>query len=478
MNAPPRTAVVEEPQGGPRLPVGRILVLLLAATIFALILVAFSAFAYRSSRFGSFVGVPQKGDLQSSASTVIEGVFGTIQFSVAVLSGVIIVFAAIVSFVVGRSARQSQESAQKELSNFAALYQDNLERVRDSLILDVRNAVDAYLSQESTEKLLADYKRKLEELTRDASAIQPLVDSYKQFQEATKELETDYLGPFLSVRALMQQGNESNTESMENRKLAQTALLALQEGALARRVAAQHAFNGAQTAAEFEFSDLAHRLAVLANWLQRSPDYQARVYRSEFERGDRYRVDNTLEDGQFQLVSDNPGNEEVKCEQIRQEAYRKILNSVYDIPLQHCELIYAEIWNVCERAGRLYEFIAQMEDAVQKGEASGQYMPSICHAMISRAAARVGAADWRTTAESHLFRAIEKAGDESPVATWYTVTLESIARMSKVLRLDSGETDADEENAAEDEVALDQGVEEDFSAPEDLPPPSDEPSPS
>jgi len=400
-----------------------------------LVVVALAAFAYiafksqyttdiSASRQSNNVTGSPNGDLAGAA---VNGIFGTIQFSLSVLSGVIIVFAAIISFVVGRSARQTQEATRIELNELARLYRENLAAVSESIPNTARLAIDKYLGEVNPTNVLEDYKSKLDQLEKEYSHIAPIVENYKEFKKASAELEVDYMGPLLQIMEDDEKRVGGQNASKEERALIQQTLTGVQEGALKRRVTANAAFNAAQSAARHQFNDLAHRLAVLAHWLLPTPMHEARLRRSEYERGDRYSVER-IEDV-FQIRSQNETNDPARAATIRSEALERVLQLVKESGRGDCEFIINEAWNMCAPWNHLGELIETFEQTIEESKVNGMYVPSYLHGMLARSYAHRGFVGWQESAHLNMDIVLKKLQQESPSSSWYS---DSIGLLSMV----------------------------------------------
>lgn len=387
----------------------------IALGLFALIaLSAFGYIAYRSilSQNVSPIDATQVED----AGLIVESLFSTLQFSLSILSGVVIIFAAIISFVVGRNARQSQEETRQQLREMSGLYRQNLEQVSQALLVNTRKSVDDYLDEESVSATIDEYRVLLDKLKISYAEVEPIVSTYLKYKEATKDLEVDFSGPFHELNKKEESGDFNWTNQSE-RQAWQQALLKLEEGALKRRVASNDAYNGAQMAARLRMPDISHRLAVLANWLHSTPINGARILRSEYERGEQYKVAQNS-DGDFYLESNNPNGDPEKANHIKQMALENVLKIALEAPVYKAELFYSELWNLGQNAEDLRYFIDPMERISASSKDGDKYFPSYGHALLSQAYALWGGSQWLEKSRSHLQVAQEKLSSESPLASW------------------------------------------------------------
>lgn len=388
--------------------------------------------AFNSSFIAEGFYPPAKVDQGDVYNNSVDAIFGTIQFAVAILSGLIILFAVVLSAFVGRTLSETQKAARTELAEFARLYKENFESFEKTMDIKAANAVNLYLGESDVRKTLDSYRSVLDEMRKHQETMDPVIKEYQVFTIAKEGRETDYAGPYLKWNKEWEKINELGDEEEEARFLSEhrqeirNALLLLEEGALKRKAGANDAFNGAQMASRMNFSELEHRLAVCANWLHTTVLYQARVFRSEHARGDRLVISASEDDGTFSIKSENPTNERERSEAIRQEALEKVFGLFGQGSFLDAHLIFSEIWNVSLRAGSLDDYIVRGEQAIASDVEHGREIPSYAFAQMARAYALHGADGWQEKAMKFMDLAKAKLQVESPINPFYPHTLNEL----------------------------------------------------
>lgn len=402
------------------------IVVVVTAVLVFLALMGVSLIAFDGAlngRASSIVpGAQGAGPLDTgSIEAIVAGLFGTIQFAVAILSGLIIVFAAILSFVIGRSARESKASTEAEIQRIVELYRDNLDMQEKNLEVSARRAVDEHLDEQDVRDLLDRYRAYVTEFADKKAEMERVVDNFEKFQEATGLSVVDYSAAYQTLRAKDDAANKSTpgeqTErpplTAEERTDWQRALLSLEKGGLLRQVTATTLFNGSQTAATYRMTELAHRLAVVSYWVDSNQLHKLRVLRSEHERGDRLVVRPSA-DG-FVIESENPSNDPAVAARIREEAISEAFAALADIRLMNYHLLMSEVWNISVASEDLSRFIRALERVL----AEKPDQPSYAYILCARAHSILSATGWRPKAQALIEEGIRRLYTESRGATWF-----------------------------------------------------------
>ncbi|WP_156135354.1 hypothetical protein [Novosphingobium malaysiense] len=415
-------------------------------SITLLCIVTFIYIAYKSNIFIYSTNKQNIDEHNLSNQDAINAVFGTLQFSISVISSLVVIISVVISVFVGRTLRDAQSTARKEIEEFANLYRNNLDQIDKTLSVQASSAISAYMSSNDVSKLLDQYKKDLKSIEKDREDILPIIREYREFNNARKEQETDFNGPFLSLNGEYDEVKEIDRNSEEidrekaisefkfsNRSKMRQSLLLLEEGALRRKVSANDAFNGAQVASSFHFSELSHRLAVCANWLHSTILYQARVFRAEYERGDRFTAIPSAEEGRFTLVSDNPSNNELISNEIRNNAHEKIFGLFNQGDFLEIHLVLSEIWNVAVRSNSLETYISEAETNISRHNEAGIRVPAYAYAQLARAYAMFCPTGWATRAEDVLQKANEALQEESIISMSYIHSLQEMRYVQQAL---------------------------------------------
>ncbi|MFM9977935.1 MAG: hypothetical protein ACKVOP_07825 [Sphingomonadaceae bacterium] len=380
----------------------------------------------------------------SEMSSVVDGVFGTIQFAIAVLSSLVLVISVGVTYFMGRNARQTQETARAELAQVAQLYRDNISALSDSIEARTQKVIAEYVKHGEVKNTLQEYQDLLSKLNERYTIVKPIVDDFDEFQRANLGLDADFVGSIDRLSAeedkkLIEDPNFKLGASQEDRAILQQALRRVQEGGLRRAVSSNDCFNAAQIASRTNMHEMSHRLATLAYWLEDRPLYMLRTHRAEFERGDRYVVEKDSAQGFFRLVSKNPDNDPAISEQLRHDAYQLIVDSVPKFPSASCELLYSEVWNIFVHGGQFAEYAELMLEAERRAHNEGRYVPSYVNASVARAASIHGEPGWRDLCVGQVRIAVAKLEHESPAASWVPHAKRDLQRAMTGGQLDPSE---------------------------------------
>jgi hypothetical protein len=369
-----------------------------------------------------------------SVGGIVDSVFGTIQFAIAVLSGLVLVISVGVTYFMGRNARETQSAAREELRQVASLYRENIESLSNSIQTTTQRVIREYVNEGDPKRTVEEYAALHAAISAQYNDVKGFLDEITRAARDYEGLGTDYDGQFqqLSTEEDKFVEDEANQGvdfwgTAERRALLQQALLRLEDGALLRAVSSNTTFNSAQVAARAGLRTTSHRLATIAAWLEGKPLYRLRMFRSEFERSDRYTVEKA-DDGRFVLVNKNPDNDPEIAQALRTEAWNTIVQAIATFPSYDSHMLYSEVWNIFVHEGRFDEYIRVMKKAEAEAEEAGRYVPACLNASIARAWSLVGEPGWREQCIAEIRTTLAKMELESPGASWIRDTQRDLGR--------------------------------------------------
>lgn len=347
-----------------------------------------------------------------------------------------------------QQAKRVSEEAEGAIIRLANIYNDGLENKIDAALVEkISNDNNEFVKRSKyLEENFSNYIELRESVRDTLQALQAVKDS-------NEKRIADYSGSY----AWLLENRHSHKDSLtdDQRKEYSLRLSIVIEGAKRRSITASEVFNASGIASQFGFHRQAHILAALAHWADPGKVYELRVLHLETAIGDRLRVSKINgENAEFEIVSLNPDADSTIAGQIRVEAFERAMQLVKDAPLPNTELILSEGWNIAEQMRRYTDYIAVLEQMVElrsrsergdhvEQKASQQdlseqhfnYFPSYGHLQLANAYMRLGAPGWRESAESHTKHAISKLQTESRHSTWYEATEREIGPVAELLGL-------------------------------------------
>lgn len=372
-----------------------ILISLAGFSIYVFSLVALDNIIVAKAQDSDLLGDSANNDIRFDA--VVNTVFGTIQFAIAVLSGTVIAFSILLSILVGKSMRELRENTTNEVKELTYLYRENLKAEAS------REIGELLASSGDWDEQIRATRSEIEDAKLNIDEARQIAETYKIYKDASDDLEADYTGPYYELQR--EYGQEF--EDKVPRPRVRQALSKLEEGGLLRAVSASDCFNGAQSAARISLKEDAHRLAAIARWLDPQPLYIARTLRSQFEAGNALLI--VESEGKTSIIRDK----DVTPDEARTTASQSAIDMLSEPQANY--IVYSEVWNIAVEDD-LPKFLEKISILISK---FGATIPSYLDLLACQGLTISLVPDWRSKAIVVFESGIEKLRLESRKTSWY-----------------------------------------------------------
>ncbi|CCN80932.1 hypothetical protein VIBNISFn27_220001 [Vibrio nigripulchritudo SFn27] len=314
----------------------------------------------------------------------------------------------------------------------------------DELVLQTSNALNKEMNRTASSRV--GWVR-ADTLTSESDQIE-IAHLRKQLNEIESQREKFFFNPkdaqsiYDSVEQIVEALKKPDVtpeEKNELRRAASSRLLDLVNLGLQSEASPNLLFNSAVNARRLDMDVAALQLATLSEHLQASYSHKLAVLFSQCKTGSAYEV--VEENGLNSLKKLN-----TPSSQIAENALNKALLLAADSPIPQCEIIYSQIWNICQnmrehlgvekmlcvllrskysREDReLPEELASLMidmpilDDFDWKEQSGKTVPSYMVGKIVDCIAFLSPKNWKTVFISNVLEAFSIHQNESLMVTW------------------------------------------------------------
>ena len=183
-------------------------------------------------------------------------------------------------------------------------------------------------------------------------------------------------------------------------------------------------FNTATIASRLNLQLEALKLAVLAEHWQASVSHRAIRAETAQVLGRNFEYRN----GRLHEMAATPY-------QIKEEAWKNLLELVGQVPREESEQVYGKAWNVALRNRSSGYFKSFIEKIKETEKSSPTKLTSYAYAMLAKLIAHQGSTGWKREHEETVAKALELLKTESPLATWYDNTREELDSQARFIVL-------------------------------------------